>query len=627
MIALAGMAGGAAARSDRLQRAAEAAGDRMMTLTEPDAPVRLGIRFGVPSGAHLESDVLLDDGFRIGEGGVVATAVSPVRTAVAMGSGLARMERGGLAELLEFRGDSPSGFLGAAPYDLAVLVADRETGTLTLGTSPGTQRLFVTEVDDGFLVSTQLAVIADALGPDLSVDRSYEDFLLGFGFLPNGRTPYTGVHVLPAGSVRTWPDTPRSRVGANGPGAPDPPSTAREARRRIHDTFLEVLEEQVGARHRHAVLLGGFDSALVAAGLRRLGHDVHTYTFSFGDPQYEQRDAERIAQHLGADHHWVRFTPDIIGEGLGRFAEIFNQPAPQPHYQLHTAHACRVIAGDGHDHVFTGDGCDAVFLGYPTVSLRARLLERSALLPRLVRRPLLGLASSRIVERRLGHVARTVRSALRSVELPWPACGHLPTRYLDGVALERLRSGSAPLQAETVPEIRLRLAQGLGDLEAVRLAFHGNSLIGQSGAKVEGAVAASGVAQMSPYRHPRLRSVVRSLPLELLRPSRSRPGSVGKAVLYDMVRERDLLPEFVLALPKQSPSDSPIDRWYAGPLRPLVYRLLDDLPFEYNRHYVDEILARKWVEDLFRNKVSLGHHAFQAIGLLCSYAAFTGRAE
>ncbi len=92
-----------------------------------------------------------------------------------------------------------------------------------------------------------------------------------------------------------------------------------------------------------------------------------------------------------------------------------------------------------------------------------------------------------------------------------------------------------------------------------------------------------------------------------------------------MVREHRLLPEAVIAMPKQSPSDSPIDRWYTGPLRGLVDEMLAALPFEYDRAWVNEVLAPKWVEEQFRRRVSISHHAFQAIGLLCSYAAFTRR--
>jgi len=53
--------------------------------------------------------------------------------------------------------------------------------------------------------------------------------------------------------------------------------------------------------------------------------------------------------------------------------------------------------------------------------------------------------------------------------------------------------------------------------------------------------------------------------------------------------------------------------------------MLENLPFEVNRGYIEEILAPKRIEEAFRERISLGHHVLQAIGLLCSYAAFAGK--
>lgn len=179
------------------------------------------------------------------------------------------------------------------------------------------------------------------------------------------------------------------------------------------------------------------------------------------------------------------------------------------------------------------------------------------------------------------------------------------------------------MQMETVRQTRLRLADEVRELDPVRLAFQGMGMTGQSRAKVDGAVAATGVVQRSPYLHTALRTFVSSLPTDYLRPPGMRAGAAGKALLIEMVRRHRLLPEWVIEMPKQSPVDSPIDDWYAGPLRDDVYRLLARLPFAVNMDFIEEALEGKRAEALFREHVSLGHHALQLIGLLCSYAAFT----
>ena len=134
---------------------------------------------------------------------------------------------------------------------------------------------------------------------------------------------------------------------------------------------------------------------------------------------------------------------------------------------------------------------------------------------------LFGVLARPVVERRLGHVARLGRSFLGSLDLSPDARGHLATRYLDDISLKRLRRGVDPPQAEPVDATRERLAKAVAGLDRTRLAFHGNALTGQSKAKVEGSVAVSGLAQFSPFLHPRLKSLATALPADMLRT----PGS------------------------------------------------------------------------------------------------------
>jgi len=526
------------------------------------------------------------------------------------------------AMFTDWRRDPATALDGAT--DAVALVADLGSGVMWSLTGAGNHRLY-SHTRTGHVVGTHLATVAAALGEDLQVDRSYEDFLLGFGFLPDGRTPYRDVTALsPSTAMSTGEDHVdlRSSVRALPDVAGLDESSIRVL---LHDTFMEVLDEQTRGATSHAVLLGGLDSALVVVGLRRLGHDVHTYTFSFDDVRYDQRHAARIAADLGAQHTLVPFDSELIGDLLSRMDQLLSSPSSQPHYQLHTIHAASVIAADGHERIFTGDGCDAVFLGYPTVSQRARVVGRMGSIPRPMRRSISAALGLRGVERRLGHVARLGRSSLEAQDLGPPARGHLPTRYIDDVLLNRLRVERPP-QAESIAAIRRRLASGLEHLDPTRLAFHGGGLTGQSRAKVEGAVATSGLPQHSPFTHPRLKGLVGSLPVEMLRSSTGSADDPGKAILIEMVREQGLLPDYIINMPKQSPSDSPIDEWYAGPLRPIVDDLLRGLPFDPPKAVIDEIVRPKWAEEQFRQRISLSHHAFQVIGLLSSYGAFARHA-
>lgn len=524
--------------------------------------------------------------------------------------------------------------------------------------TPGDHRLFTfTTPEGGTAVCSQLGVLARAVGAELSVDRSYEDMLLGHGFLPDGRTVYSGITALPPGTrsvitadgittgpittgplttgplttgpITTGPfTTPSTTSHAGDPDElPTPAPSFDDAVDQLHGRFMAALAEQAGDDHRHAVLLGGLDSALVAATLVAMGREVHTYTFGFGDPTYEQRNVPTFTTTAGTVHHTVPITPTAVMDGLERFANVFSQPGSQPHYQIHTLIASQQIAADGFTHVFTGDGADAVFLGYPTVSQRARLVQRLGRVPAPLARAGSAVLRTRTADRHLGHVGRTARASLDNLTMDAPARGHLPTRLLDDHALARLRIGPAPVQAESVAAIRTRLASQLGGLDPVRLAFDGHGLTGQSRVKVDGAVAATGVTQSTPFKHPLVRDWVASLPVDFLRTPGAPSRGAGKELLMAMVRRYDMVPEVIIDQPKQSPSDSPIDTWYSGELRPRVLALLDGLPFAWDRAYVDEILAPKRAEELFRRKVSISHHALQVIGLLGSYASFAAVAS
>jgi hypothetical protein len=89
-----------------------------------------------------------------------------------------------------------------------------------------------------------------------------------------------------------------------------------------------------------------------------------------------------------------------------------------------------------------------------------------------------------------------------------------------------------------------------------------------------------------------------------------------------MVREYNLLPEFIVAQPKQSPVDSPVDNWYRQELRQEILSQLEDLPFEWNRKYIETVLRSKMAENWYREKVANNSQTLQAIGLLASYASF-----
>ena len=471
------------------------------------------------------------------------------------------------------------------------------------------------------MASSSLSVLAYALRETTSIDRGYEDFALGFGFLPGTHTPYSGIQSLAAGT-RYVSATAHSEPTVISPVDVPSVTSFANAIPQLHDIFMKAVKEQAGSRTKHAVLLGGFDSMLVAATLKKLGHEVHTYTFSFGDPRFEQKNIAEFVTSLGITHHPVVITPESIAQNLREFGTHFFQLGAQSHYQIHTLIASQHIARDGFEAIFNGDGCDAIFLSYPTVNRRASISQRVANAPHLLKKAVLSFLQTLLAERQLGHVARIMRSVLNNALLPQPARGHLPTQYLDHYALSQLRTGTQPQQAETMLALRMRLAEPTTQMDGPRRAFHGNGLTAQSKVKVDGAVCTAGLPHFSPYLHPELRAFVTSLPIEYLKNQNDSPSANGKELLVAMVREYKLLPDLFIDQPKQSPVDSPVDHWYMTSLKANILDQLQDLPFAVNTKYLNTLLREKTAEKWYRKNVSIGHHTLQAIGLLASYASF-----
>ena len=512
-------------------------------------------------------------------------------------------------------------FLDNAPDDAVGCVVHNEVG-LVIGAGRGNHRMFIHHISEHeVLASSSLAVLAFALRSTTRINREYEDFALGFGFLPGTLTAYSGIEsVAPGTRIVVSQQLIEPTIV---PKIEVPQVTSfTEAIPQLYDMFMRAIKALVGNRTRHAVLLGGFDSMLVAATLRSLGHEVHTYTYSYGDSDFEQKNTAEFATELGVIHHAIHITPELIEKNLREFATRFSQLGAQPHYQILTLIGSQQILDDGHEAIFSGDGCDALFLSFPTVNRRAKISSRVSKAPNFLKKAALLPLRTEFAERRLGHVGRVVRSVVNNSFLPEPARGHLPSHYFDDFSQGQLREGIQPRQTETMLSIRMRLAAPTAAMDAARRAFHGNGLTLQSKVKVDGSVITTGLPQLSPFVYPEFRAFVSSMPIDYLKNQDASAAANGKEILVAMVRHYKLLPDLFIDQAKQSPSDSPVDEWYMTCLKAQIIEQIQDLPFEVNDEYVEVILKRKLAEKWYREKVSISHHALQVVGILASYASF-----
>jgi asparagine synthase (glutamine-hydrolysing) len=240
------------------------------------------------------------------------------------------------------------------------------------------------------------------------IDRAWQPealrAYLRVGFVPCPLTAYRGIRKMAPGTTELWrlagPRGAGGRVSAARYWRPrlaasSPIPSQPEALERA----TALLEESIGLHLRSdvplgAFLSGGVDSSTVVALTHACGvKNLKTFSIGFeGDKASELPYAERVARHLGTDHHTeivgateARLLPDL----LARFDEPFADDSAIPTYLVSRLAREQVTVS------LSGDGGDELFAGYQVYAAleRYRAFDRA---PQSVRRHLSD-AAARIV--------------------------------------------------------------------------------------------------------------------------------------------------------------------------------------------------------------------------------------
>jgi asparagine synthase (glutamine-hydrolysing) len=282
----------------------------------------------------------------------------------------------------------------------AFAIWDRDTRTAFLARDRfGVRPLFYTMVDDGRTLL--FASEVKALFADSRVRRGWDreglaDVLASWA-TEGDRTPFAGVHQLPAGSwmrlangrfeTRKWWDVDYS---------PDVIDRSRSDES-WQDELRSTLDEACRLRLRADVtvgtyLSGGLDSS-ITTWISKTRHqpDLKTFSIGFQDASYdESRYQTLLAGELGTEHHSISIGREEIAASLKRTVWHTETPmhrtAPVPLMRL-----SRLVRDTGLKVVLTGEGADEVLGGYdqfkeqkirrfwarvPGSAWRRRLLDR-----------------------------------------------------------------------------------------------------------------------------------------------------------------------------------------------------------------------------------------------------------
>lgn len=250
----------------------------------------------------------------------------------------------------------------------AFAIWDKRRQTLFLARDRlGEKPLYYAQLPDGtILFGSELKSLLLHPGVRRDIDvRAVEDYF-AYGYVPDPKTIYAGIHKLPPAHVLT--------LRRNGPaGRPRPYWDVSFRNQPVRDE--RELADELIARLRRAVdmrmiadvpvgafLSGGVDSSAVVAMMSSLSQSpIETCSIAFGQKDFdESRFASAVADRYRTDHHVRQVDVDDF-DLIDRLALFYDEPfadsSAMPTYrvcQLARHHVKVALSGDGGDEVFAG---------------------------------------------------------------------------------------------------------------------------------------------------------------------------------------------------------------------------------------------------------------------------------
>jgi asparagine synthase (glutamine-hydrolysing) len=475
----------------------------------------------------------------------------------------------------------------------ALALWDAPCRRLLLATDPfGKKPLYYWGDGTRFMFASEIKALLAGGAPSSLAPESLAEYL-AFGYVPSPRTLFAGIFKVPPASTLS--------VDGNGIQAPRPywdvrfppegvrpPIAYPEATQRVRELLAGAVRKRLVADVPLGVLLsGGVDSSAVAALVAQEAGRVKTFTVGFeGDAFFdERRHAERVARHIGAEHHAsvVRAEAAALVETLvHHHDEPFGDSSALPTY---------LVAREARKHVtvaLNGDGGDETFAGYDRfrAALLAERIPRAAL--KVIRAGARVLPEGANYHGALRRIRRFTDNAVRPLDermFAWSA-------FFDLEALGRLDGDGLVDRDRVLSSYREALgrAGGVSTLSRLQYLNFRTYLLDDLLPKMDRMTMAHALEARSPLLDRPLVEYVASLPDDFkLRVAR------GKVVLKQAVA--DLLPGETVRRRKHG-FGVPVGAWFRRELRPMVEDTLLDRP------RLGRWLRVKAVHDVYRDHMS-----------------------
>ncbi|MBF0624389.1 MAG: amidotransferase 1, exosortase A system-associated [Magnetococcales bacterium] len=462
----------------------------------------------------------------------------------------------------------------------ALAVWDRNRQSLFLARDRlGIKPLYYTQTGDGWLLfASELPGLLAHPGCPRSLDPLGLEDYLAFGYLPDPRTIYQGVHKLEPGHrlLVEWGrplPAPEPYWDWSFPATPDSwPSMAAAAAELMERLSAAVTAHLVADVPVGAFLSGGVDSAAVVALMSRAVADpraITACTVAFREAAFDESpQAAQVARRFGVTHRLEQVEAahfDLLETLVDLYGEPFADSSALPTWLV-----CRTARRQVKV-VLSGDGGDEILAGYRRYALFMAEQRVRAWLPQGVRGPLFGTLG-RLYPKldwapRFLRAKSTFQSLAREAVEGWAhgmAVLDEPLRRRLGTpALERERQGYRAVEHLHRHQQRVAEAPPLAQLQYLDLKTF---LAGRVLVKVDRASMAHGLEVRVPLLDHRFVEWTARLPAHWkLR------GGEGKVIFKEGLAS--LLPADLLRRPKRGFS-IPLAAWLRGPLRTRVERSL-----------------------------------------------------
>ncbi|BCX89806.1 asparagine synthase (glutamine-hydrolysing) [Methylomarinovum tepidoasis] len=437
----------------------------------------------------------------------------------------------------------------------------------------GIKPLYYATLEDGwFAFASELKALQLHPGLPRRVDpRALEEYF-AYGYVPDPRTIYQGVHKLAPGE--------RLLVRRGEPVRPERywdvrfSTAAGVDEAAACEGLIERLREAVDVRliadvPLGAFLSGGVDSSAVVVMMAQLMDEpVDACSISFGDPKFNEVEfACEVAARYHARHRVREVDPDDFSL-IDRLAGLYDEPYADSS-ALPTYRVCG-LAREQVTVALSGDGGDETFAGYRRYRWHVYEERMRALIPGAIRRPLFGFLGR--VYPKLDWAPKILRAKTTFESLGRDSlAGYFHSVSVMGDGLRRQLYSDrfkSELQGYHAVEVLHRHGENAPDhpLSCVQYLDLKTYLPGDILTKVDRASMAHSLEVRVPILDHPLVEWAATLP-----PQFKLRGREGKYVFKKALEP--YLPESVLYRPKMGFA-VPLAAWFRGPLRDKVRQSL-----------------------------------------------------